>query len=428
MGRPRDGFRRDGADEPIGYLVPLARLSAVDSFDLLHMGMGLPQRGYQSVGTEGIVVADAGQAAQVAADGIVEATQGVVSGETLVNPVPDEAALQLRIFVDGVPIVGEAPDAVAHGMGVFGQDEGPLLRLAGIVGDVVGAGVHDGHDVGVPVLLSSFVDHGTIGVLAFHETVGTLHDDAVAALVAQRPADDGGVVLVALQHVVAAIDDRLAPVVVLSQTPLAIALGVALDVGLVPYQEADTVAEMVPIGVVWVMAGADGVDVVLFHQEGIATHLFAADIVARQRTVLVAIHTVDDNRTSVESQQPVGDVHVAEAHLGSKQLHHAILGIHELQRHAIQRGCLGRPRLHLPHPRLRGIKERVPVAVADAFAKGGHLPPLGVEEREDDGHLLRHLTRIVHHHVQPSRTPVGGVERTNDIVYSEPVTGTDNSP
>ena len=121
---------------------------------------------------------------EIAAVSVKFTTLRIVGQQALIHPVPDAAALQLRVLVDGVPVVGEAAAAVAHRVRVLAHNERAGLRLAGVLGQVVRRGVHNGHDVGVAVVEGALVLHGTGAVLGLQPVVGGLVADAVARLVA----------------------------------------------------------------------------------------------------------------------------------------------------------------------------------------------------------------------------------------------------
>ena len=86
----------------------------IDFLHLVGMGMGAAVASHDAVGAEGIVVLHTGEDAEVTARSIpgrvlliVERILNLlpVHREALVHPVPDEAALQLGVFVDSVPVV-----------------------------------------------------------------------------------------------------------------------------------------------------------------------------------------------------------------------------------------------------------------------------------------------------------------------------------
>ena len=48
----------------------------------------------------------------------------IAAAQSLIDPVPDKAALQAGMAAERLPVVSEATQAVAHGVGVFTQDQG----------------------------------------------------------------------------------------------------------------------------------------------------------------------------------------------------------------------------------------------------------------------------------------------------------------
>ena len=122
-------------------------------------------------------------------------------------------------------------------------------------------------------------------------------------------------IAVALHHIVYTVPYRLGPLRLFGQAMLAISLRVALVVGLVPDVEAVAVAEVVPVFVVGVVAGAHSVDVVGLHQLDVPFHILAAHHVASKGVVFVAVHALDGHGLAVDAQQAVLDLHRAETNL-----------------------------------------------------------------------------------------------------------------
>ena len=159
----------------------------------------------------------------------------------MIHPVPDKAALQRGVLVDGVPILLQAAHAVAHGMAILrhdigacavvlqflvgvarcrrglGADKGIVQRapLAAIIRQIVHRGVHHLHHVRIPVQLGALVGHRAGIVQPFQIAVGMLGGHPVAAFVAQRPGYHRGVVAVAVQHVVHPVLHRGCPFLLL---------------------------------------------------------------------------------------------------------------------------------------------------------------------------------------------------------------------
>ena len=266
---------------------------------LLHLGgvmMRPPVAADHAVGAESVVVAHPVGMAEVAANGKpIHILVFIVDDKALVHPVPDAAALQLPVGFNHVPIVLQSAHAVAHRVAVFHHDERPMIYAIKTfihkALQVFRAGIHQADDIGIAVVDGSLVGHRAGFVAVFHPVVGVFKVDAVAALVAHRPHDDRGMVLVAFKHVAAALPYHLLVFRVFGKALFAIALGMRLAVGLVPNVESITVAEFIPIGVVGIMAGAYRIDVHLLHQGDVALHRLAADDVARVGVMLVAVHT-----------------------------------------------------------------------------------------------------------------------------------------
>ena len=236
----------------------------------------------------------------------------ILRQQTLIDPVPDAAALQLRVLVDSVPVVGEAAAAVAHRVRVLAHNERTLLRLAGVAGEVVRRGVHDGHNVGVAVVEGALVLHRAAAVLGLQPVVGGLVADTVARLVAQRPDNDARVVLVALVHIADTRHRSLLEVSTLRQRLLAVALRVRLRIGLVNDIQTIVITQVVELRRIGIVAGAYGIDVVGLHQPDILLHTLFGNHVARSWVVLVAVHPADGHRHPVHLQLSVFDADVAE--------------------------------------------------------------------------------------------------------------------
>ena len=154
-------------------------------------------------------VALVGTGIVVAAHVLVEAVDlgltaedGLRVDDGLVHPVPDAAAdTEVAIF-DDVPVFLEVAKAVAHGVSIFAHEEGLVTLVAGGFSLHIGQrGIHDGVDVRplrAARVSRAFVVDGA-WIEGAHSVVGSRKVAAYAALVAQGPEDDGGVVAVA-QH------------------------------------------------------------------------------------------------------------------------------------------------------------------------------------------------------------------------------------
>ena len=85
----------------------------------------------------------------------------------MVNPIPDEPALQIGVTIDHIPEVHEVPGTVSHGMGIFRHDIRAIrLRVAPFLQRGC-ARVLRAVDVRVPFEKGSLVLYGTCRVLGF---------------------------------------------------------------------------------------------------------------------------------------------------------------------------------------------------------------------------------------------------------------------
>ena len=130
--------------------------------------------------------------------------------QTLVNEVPDESALILRIFADELPIFLESTARIAHSVRIFALYEGLLLRFVlRIFLTLSVRPIHRAHDVGILASVGGLPLDGTLTVLLFNPPIGGGKVRSVCRLVAERPVDDRRVVVVHRHVVPVALEDSL---------------------------------------------------------------------------------------------------------------------------------------------------------------------------------------------------------------------------
>ena len=265
----------------------------------------------QAVETEVSVV---GLVAKVAAIG--EPFRPVIRepANALIFPVPDKAALEARVLVDGVPIFFQVAGAVTHRMGIFTHDNRAVIWLLGQRNDMGYRRVHGAEDIGDGGLLRRVVVDRA-GWFPFAQPGRhCIMVGAITRLIAQRPADDTGVVFVPFDHVAHAIHKVIFPNRVFRQ-PIPNTVG--FDIGFVQHIEAVLVTEFVPAGLVGIVGGAHGVEVKLFHQLDVAQHVLLADHMASIRFMLVTIDAFDQQRFAVDTKLPVHDLDLAHANFAA---------------------------------------------------------------------------------------------------------------
>ncbi|ETJ01620.1 MAG: hypothetical protein Q605_AUC01068G0003 [Actinomyces urogenitalis DORA_12] len=192
-----------------------------------------------------------------------------------------------------------------------------------------------------------------------------------AGLVAQRPEDDGGVVLVPLDHAAGTVEQGLAPGRLVSRIALpADGLeAVGLQVALVHDPQADLVSQVQQARVRGVVRGADGIDVVGLHQSQIRPAPLLVEDASAACPHLVAVDPGQNEPLSVDAHLAVDHLDAAEARTQSDGL----AGGTDIQ--LVQARDLGAP--GLDGARLQDRQPRT--------RQGGAHPELGQDDLGGEG-------------------------------------------
>ena len=273
--------------------------------DLLHLeqgGIGSSIGQHQSVAAEIAVVGFVTVVAPIGPVGL----SPLPGPQSLVDPIPDRAALQGRVAFYGVPVVLEIAHAIAHGMGILAEDQGPIGILFGIANQFRDTGIHGTDDVGMRFFAGLFVVDGPGHIAPVNPTTRRLEIDPVTGLIAQGPDDDRGMVLVPLYHPLGSVQVRLLPERLVAQGLVGtVADAVGLDVGLVDHIETILITQLIPAGHIGIVTGTHGVDVVTFHEQDVLHHGGLGEGVAGVRIVLMAIDALDVDRSAVDTELPI---------------------------------------------------------------------------------------------------------------------------
>ena len=248
-----------------------------------------------SIGAKSIVIAHTVCMTEIATNRVPVYAFLIRDNETLVHPVPDATTLQLLVGLNHIPIVLHSAHTVAHRVAVFHHDKGTMIyaikTLIHKALQVFRTGIHQADDIRVAVINGSLVGHGTRAIAFLQPVVGVFKIHTIAALVAHRPHNHRGVILVAFKHVAVALPHHFLVLRVFGEALFSITLGMGFAVGFVPNVKSIFVAEFVPIRIVGIMAGAHRIDIQLLHQGNVAYHRLAADDMARVRVMFMAVHT-----------------------------------------------------------------------------------------------------------------------------------------
>ena len=126
---------------------------------------------------------------------------------------------------------------------------------------------------------------------SLYPVVSLLEVGTIARLVAQAPYDDRWMVLERHDITLVALQVHLLKIRALGQCALSVAHAVTLQVGLGSQIDTILVAEVVPTGIVRVVAGAHGIDVQLLHNLDVLDHALYRDDITAIRVQLMTVGT-----------------------------------------------------------------------------------------------------------------------------------------
>ena len=174
--------------------------------------------------------------------------------------------------------------------------------------------VHPAVDVGVEGAGLALVVDQPARVAAPDPPGHLLQVAAGPGLVAQRPHDHAGMVLVPLDGALDAVQAGRPPAGIVAGVapPARERETVGLQVTLVDHQQAVLVAQVQEPRVRRVVAGPHRVDVVLLHQHDVGPHGGLVQAAARHRMPLVPVHAAELDGVPVEPDLPVADLDAAE--------------------------------------------------------------------------------------------------------------------
>ncbi len=265
--------------------------------------------------------------AEVAAVGVVPFARRGEPGDPVVDPLPDEPAVQARVPVEQLGVVGQAARSVAHGVAVLAEhhrQRATVRVVLGVRGDgllppadrvqVAVSGVHLAEDVGIEGAGLALVVDQAARVAIVGPRGHPLQVAAGPGLVAERPHDHAGVVLVPLDGALDAVQAGGQPPGVPAgvAAPAVQPEAVGLQVALVDHQQPVLVAQVEEPRIRRVVAGPHGVDVVPLHQDDVRPHGGLVQGTARLGVPFVPVHAAELDRAAVEPDQPVPHLDAAE--------------------------------------------------------------------------------------------------------------------
>ena len=295
----------------------------VEIAHLVHVGVGHAVGAYQAVAAE-VIIAGV-EFVEIAAVGIHHLAVLARPADALVHEVPDEAALILRVFPREFHVFLESSYRITHRVGVLALDEGFLLGVVLAVGGALLVPVvHGAENVRLSFFPGTLVLHGAACVLRLYPLVRGIEVGAVPRLVTQRPEDDARMIEVALHVALVALHVRLGVSGYFRQRLVAIAHSVRFDVRLGHDVQSVLVAQVIPIVVVRVVAGAHGVYIELLHDLHVLLHPRPRHHVTSVGVHLVTVRPLEDYWLPVDQDLRPAQFDLAETDACGDDLHHTV--------------------------------------------------------------------------------------------------------
>ena len=328
-------------------------LHPADFDGLLHV-FGLKHVGVRgSVGKQQAVHAEipaVGGVAKIAAIGKKRCAIRRFFDQRLVHPIPDKPSLQTWVggVAERIPVLVEVAQRIAHGVGIFAENDGP----GGVHGchllHPLDGGIHVGHEIvagkGFSVGPAAFEVNGPGGVNGKDGITHCVEIAAPSTFIAKRPGHDAGVIFVPLCH-------RNSPVHMGSFPHGAVSCMVVVvgpevmgfEVHLIPHIQAVFVAELIKAGVVGVMGGSDGVEIVLLHQLHIKAHRCLRDCPTRSGVCFVAVHPLNKDGFAVDEKLAVFNFYFPEPDPCAHDFNGIALRVEMLHNEGVELGILCAP-------------------------------------------------------------------------------------
>src|SRR6185369_664798 len=193
----------------------------------------------------------------------------------LVNPIPDKSTVGPRLRFEYVPVLLEIAGTVSNGVGIFNFEKWTTLSMFRVVvRDLLRFDVHGRKRVAVNTVMR-FINDEELGMRTLCPLLRCEKIAPVTGLVPHRETDDRGMVLIAFDYVSDPRDVRICKVFAIRNTLLFTrSVSVRLDIRLVEDVKAILIRQFVPLRNIWIVAGPDGVDVVMLHQLDVLNQAF----------------------------------------------------------------------------------------------------------------------------------------------------------
>ena len=140
--------------------------------------------------------------------------------KTLVYPVPDISTLEIRIFVNCLPLSPQVSRGVSHGMCILRRSYRTVATILSDIFQPVGTRILRNIHIGVPFPLSTFVVDRTIHqifVCLFQPQISLIEIISVSGFISQRPECNARIIIITFKHIDGTIHVRFQPFGIVTQ-------------------------------------------------------------------------------------------------------------------------------------------------------------------------------------------------------------------
>ena len=214
----------------------------------------------------------------------------------------------------------------------------------------------------------SFVVHGARGIHLLRQIIAGTEILPVAALVAQTPHHDRGMVVVARHHFADAVFERRNPTLQVGNR----LVGVVFQVGLIAGVQSEMIEHGIHAGIVRVVRSADQVHIVLLHEQDVAQHRLVGHSTTALGIGVLAVHALEKHALAVDIQQGVCQFDFAESEFRAPGHFLVSCRIILTETEGVETGRFGRPGRHVLQVELHLLACQLHILAG----RGAELPTL----------------------------------------------------
>ena len=244
----------------------------------------------------------------------------------LIQEIPDEAALIAHFLVGVFRILVHGPVGIAHGMGIFTKNERLFRLFFQVLTDFDHRRIHLAVDIRrfriALIPGNALVVNRACSVQTMEQPADLQDHLSAHGLIAAAPDQDAGMVLVPLDHGIGPVQKNLLPFLPIPGQKFCLCdqaflellpYAVGFHVILINYIKTKLITQRIQRTLIGIMTGADRVNVVPLHGQQVTPEFVRGHCSAGFRTVIMPVHTLEDDAHSVELHDSVNNLKAPES-------------------------------------------------------------------------------------------------------------------